>query len=306
MAAVDLPPIVSLVPRRFEDRARCGVARFDWELRRIIPGLISLNTRPFGRALLWLQLRRRPDTIVIAGNETSLLVPNGVRTIVVHHGCAQTHFDRDPEWRDAQASSRCDAQKAMYHRKNRWFVALAEWTAQEFSRHHGVPRARVIPCWVPPIARPARPPAQLPVVMGDWRNFNKGRDQISDLVAALPQFEFRQLRCTYETREAVYSAADVYLCLSLSEGGSYSLSDAEAAGLPIVSTKVGNHLEYGRIVRLNVAERTNTTLVGAALQQALSQPEEESFFDQWSLADWRHAWLSLLTEVARSPIEAAP
>src|SRR5262245_50181701 len=89
-------PLISFVPARFEDGAWSGVPRFDRELRRVFPELISLRVGARSRACLALLAHRRPDTLVITCNEASLLVPESLRTIVVHHGCAQTHFDRDP------------------------------------------------------------------------------------------------------------------------------------------------------------------------------------------------------------------
>src|SRR6478735_5778545 len=75
-----LPRIISLVPQRFEDGGFSGVPRFDWELRRALPEMQSENTKLKTRAWLrWLALRE-PDAIVITGNETSLMVPDALRS----------------------------------------------------------------------------------------------------------------------------------------------------------------------------------------------------------------------------------
>jgi len=93
------PRLISLVPQRFEDGGFTGVPRFDWELRRALPEIESINTKLRSRAWLRWLAWREPDAIVITGNETSLMVPETLRTVVLHHGSAQTHFDRDPGWR---------------------------------------------------------------------------------------------------------------------------------------------------------------------------------------------------------------
>jgi hypothetical protein len=293
-----LPTIVSLVPERFEDGAHSGVPRFDYELRRALPGLVSINTRWRSRAWLQWLAWTDPAAIVITGNETSLLVPEPLRTVVVHHGCAQTHFDRDPTWRGKRERALCAAQKAMYARERRWFVALAQWTAQQFSEHYSVPAARLIPNWVDTPPKPPRPTPARPVVLGDWRNFNKGSDVIPRLQEQLPTFEFRTLKCTYDTRVAAYHQADAYLCLSLSEGGSYSVSDAEASRLGLVTTDVGNHAEYRAGHVLPWAEREDAARVAGALRAAVEQPRAEAFFDAWTFERWQSAWQLLLTEVA--------
>src|SRR5258706_14736471 len=171
-----VPRIISLVPERFEDGSWSGVPRFDWELRRVFRAMVSLNTG--WRSLLRLRwiAARTPDTVVITGNETSLLVPASLRTIVVHHGSAQTHYDRDPSWRDRRSRRWCRAQRDMYRRPNRWFVAPARWTAEQFALHYGVPMASVIPHWVERLetgSGPSRPRSSFPtgrrVVLGDFR-----------------------------------------------------------------------------------------------------------------------------------------
>src|SRR4051812_26564895 len=114
------PRLISLVPQRFEDGGFSGVPRFDWELRRALPAINSVNTKLKTRAWLRWLAWREPDAIVITGNETSLLVPEALRTIVLHHGSAQTHFDRDPAWRGATETRFCRLQREMYQRPNRW------------------------------------------------------------------------------------------------------------------------------------------------------------------------------------------
>ncbi len=292
-----LPRLISLVPQRFEDGGFTGVPRFDWELRRALPDLNSINTKLKSRAWLKLIAWREPDAIVITGNETSLMVPETLRTVVLHHGCAQTHFDRDPGWRGSMEKGFCRAQRAMYSKPNRWYVSAARWTAEQFSHHHGVPLAPVLPSWVESMAR-SKARGGRPVVLGDFRTFNKGSEVVAKLSAARPDLEFRDLKCTYNERKDVYGAADAYLCLSLSEGGSFSVSDAEATTLPLVTTDVGNYLEYSASYLIPWQNRDDVAYVLGQLDRALSSPREPSFFEAWTLDRWRAAWRSTLEEVA--------
>ncbi|HEY3254622.1 MAG TPA: hypothetical protein VGJ91_11765 [Polyangiaceae bacterium] len=299
-----LPRLVSLVPYRFEDGQFSGVPRFDFELRRALPEIesvrISLWTRAWLKWLAW----REPDTIVITGGEDSLLVPSGLRTIAMHHGCAQTHFERDPDWRWGLPKRMCAAQRAQYALPNRWYVALAEWTAREFSRHYGVPQAAVLPSWVEPIEKTPRA-GERPVVLGDWRSINKGSGIVPRMRELAPHLELRQLKCTYQTRAARYAEVDAYLCLSLSEGGGFSVSDAEAARLPLVTTDVGNYLEYASSRIVPWQERDDAPLVLREVEQALATPRGPSFFDDWTFEKWRKAWRDLVTEVASTKERAS-
>lgn len=299
------PLLISLVPQRFEDGAWSGVPRFDREIRNVFPEIVSLCTdlpsRLFLRWLAW----RRPEAVVITGNETSLLVPSRLRTIVVHHGCAQTHFDRDPQWRGLKPKRICRAQREMYRRSNRWFVSAAKWTASQFSAHYAVPLAPVIPHWVEPFERPLHKSRERKVILGDFRDFNKGRDAVERFRAQTAEFEFRPLASTYEMRHEVYADADAYLCLSLSEGGSFALCDAEAAALPLVITDVGNCEEFSEAVVIRYQDRDDFRIVAAALGRALETPRAAPFYSQFTFESWARAWQQLVQEVRSTSYRSA-
>lgn len=285
--------IFSFVAKRFEDGSFSGVARFDHELRKVFPDLISV-TEPPGDLV--------SDDIVITDNHLSLFVPEEIKTIVVHHGCAKTHYDRDPAWRTDQAAAMAERQGRMFGLKNRFFVAPSEWARDQFAAHYnlGPNHAIVIPHWVPLIQRkPIEPLSRRPVVLGDWRDANKGAGVIEALKKRSPELQFRQLQCTYDTRAAAYKDADAYLCLSVSEGGSYSMSDAEAAALQIVTTNVGNHYEYPVFHALPWKRREELDTLVYYLHQAVRIPRAEpSFFGAYSFAKWSDDWKDLLDRVA--------
>ncbi len=300
-----LPNIVARVPRRCDDGAWSGVPRFDFEMRTVFPAMRSLRLSPDPRWVLrCIRALSEPGVVAIVGSEESRLLPSRVRTIVVNHGCAQTHFDRDPQWRGLQQRWCCRAQRLMFRRSNRTFVSLARWTAQQFAGHYQVPEPVVIPSWVAPLARRA-PRRDRAVILGDWRTFNKGKDIIPLLQRRLPGVEFRPLSCTYATRGAAYGDADAYLCLSLSEGGAFSVSDAEAAALPLVTTDVGNYLEYTASHVLPWQSRDDIACVASSVERALSLPRGPVFFEDWTFERWKNAWHELVCRVADAP-PAAP
>lgn len=268
-----------------------GVPRFSRYFKMAFPEAIDATPRDL------LTVRPRPGDVVVADNHLSLLSPPGVKTIVVHHGCAQTHFDRDPSWRGQGSRVLCHQQKEMFNRPHRVFVAPSRWVAGEFARI-APPSYRpvIIPHWVPVIVRPSRPPPEPPeraVVIGDWRNTNKGADVIEAVRRALPRYEFRQLDfppADDAAREAAYQAADAYLCLSMSEGAPYSVADAEAASLPIITTEVGNHCEFHNV--FPIKRRDDPDEIGLALDLALSDRRVSlpGMYDGWTLERWRATW----------------
>jgi glycosyltransferase involved in cell wall biosynthesis len=147
-------------------------------------------------------------------------------------------------------------------------------------------------------------------VLGDFRTVNKGSDVIARLRHAMGEIDFRVLSFTYEQRKAVYANADAYLCLSMSEGGSFSVSDAEATCLPLITTDVGNYLEYSESQVIPWQKRDDTAVVEGALERALSTPRGPSFFESWTFEKWRKAWRTLLEQVAdvkhREPVLGTP
>ena len=98
-----------------------------------------------------------------------------------------------------------------------------------------------------------------------------------------------------------------------SEGGieinherEFSVSDAEATALPLVTTDVGNYLEYDSAVVIPWRERDHLDHVCDAIETALGRPRGPSFFEGWTLDRWRAAWRELITEVADSPPRPPP
>lgn len=301
--------IYSLVQRRAEDvkpgEFETGVTRFDSSLRQVFPEMESITPAMIqARAFVFDR-----DDVVITDNGLSLLVPVEVSTVVTAHGCALTHYERDPHWRNEQTRNMCVQQREMFRRPNRTYVAPSAWVRGEFARHIGLPPdyAEVIVNYVDPIKRPhPLPGARRPVVIGDWRDSNKGAHVWQKVAALLPECDFRP--CSFTTgqeRIAFYQQADLYLCLSLSEGGSYSMCDAEAAGLEIVSTQVGNCAEFGAhpLSLLHVREKPEA--IAQTIRHALAKGSghRRGYFDKHGFEEWATSWRSVVGK-ARSGSEA--
>ena len=267
--------IISYVSKTVEQGGFTGVSRFDFSLRQVFPELKSLTELP---AL-------GSDDTVITDNHLSCEVPPEIKAVVCHHGCARIHFDRDPAWRSERLKNVVELQRKMLELPNRTFVAPSAWVAEQFGNG-----ARVIPHWVEPIE--PLPKYGKPKIIGDWRDNNKGYSTWKKLAAACPEWEFRPLQFTDGSgRRAQYGAASLYLCLSLSEGGSYSVCDAEAAGLPIVSTDTGNCREFDDAEVIRWQDRDDVALVIDAVRRKVEAGRRKpSYYASFTFAAWRAAW----------------
>jgi glycosyltransferase involved in cell wall biosynthesis len=296
--------IVSYVTKRIEDGAWSGVPRFDASLRSVFSEMRSVTVLPRVDVTRLCSNRTEivstlgPDDAVITDNHLSLDVPENIRTVVVHHGCAATHFERDPAWQNDRTAHVVELQKEMFKLPNRTWVAPSSWVADQFSRV--VPdRMReiyVLPHWAPPIE--PLPKSGKPLIIGDWRDNNKGSSIWHDLAARCPNWIFRPISFQDDAgKRRQYGEASLYLCLSLSEGGSYSMCDAEAAELPVVSTDVGNYREFDDAGVIRWQERGNLDLVIDAIERKLTSGRQKpSFYHDYTFEIWKQSWKEIVQQ----------
>ncbi len=276
--------VYSYVGKTFEQGGYSGVCRFDFLLRQVFPfELQSATVLP----------ELKPDDVVITDNHLSLDVPAEIKAIVVHHGCAATHYERDPQWRNESTKALVEGQQRMFDLPNRTFVAPGEWVADQFGDR---PFTTVTPHWVDSI--PPLPKGRKPVIIGDWRDSNKGAYAERALRASCPQWEFRGLSFRGDQgRREQYGSASLYLCLSLSEGGPYSVCDAEAAELPIVTTDVGNYREFEDCEVIRWQDRDNVGIVADAIERKLRVGRElPGFYREYTFEKWAGLWRNLVSQ----------
>lgn len=244
------------------------------------------------------RVRPMPEDLVVADNHLCMALHPKVPVVVVHHGCAQAHFDLDPTWRGSGSRSMCLRQQDMLHKRlNAKYVAPSMWVAEQF-RHvfRDDPKYQpvIIPHWVPLIEPVPSHNGDRPLIIGDWRDHNKGSGRINEIRERLPEFEFKQILFAPgddKAREAVYARADAYLCLSMSEGGPYSVADAEAANLPIISTDTGYVCEF---MNMHIIDRDDTEGIRRGIQRALDDSLRPSFYQWWTRERWHAAWKEVL------------
>ncbi len=275
--------IYSLVAKRIEDGGWTGVCRFDQMLRRVFSELQSITPALLPGAFA-------PDDVVIADNHLSLLVPDSVKTIVVHHGCAEVHYERDPHWRTDSTRAIVEQQRAMFEKPNRKYVAPSQWAADQFWPKLKFICIQVIPHWVDPLPR-AQSMNERPVIIGDWRDWNKGSGIWRELADRCPQWKFRPLSFRNDTeKKEQYKAASLFLSLSLCEGAGYAMADAEAAKLPIVTTDTGLFQELSECAIIPWQKRNDLQLIECAIENRLRTPRVLSFYERYSFGDWAGLW----------------
>jgi len=289
--------IYSLVTKTVEQGGWTGVSRFDLELRAVLPGLISVTRLPGDL---------RDDDVVIADNHLSMIVPAANRKIIVHHGCALTHYQRDRSWRSEATLQMIERQRLMFlncltEASVPVSVSPSAWVQERFSQDAApdlfdLEYSKVIPHWVEQI--PSLPKSGKPKIIGDWRDHNKGADAWKQLAVHHPHWHFQPLDFKdMEGRRHQYGEASLYLCLSLSEGGSYAVCDAEAAELPIVTTNVGNYREFNDCEVIPWMDRDRSDLVAAVIERKLARGRTKpSFYAAYTFERWASAWQEVISD----------
>ena len=86
--------LIHYINSDYKDGDSGGVARFDHELHKVFPDMITVTKE---RKDLKKYIDSQLDTIFITDNGMCLDIPDRFKCIVVHHGCAKTHRERETE-----------------------------------------------------------------------------------------------------------------------------------------------------------------------------------------------------------------
>jgi hypothetical protein len=292
--------VVHYVDATYEDGAFGGVSRFDHELHKALPDLITRSVAE--RGAIHPGDKSWGDTLFITGNDMCLDIPDIYKCIVVHHGCAWIHQHREPNWRGHKY---VEGQNTMKERFGNYYVSPSAFCSKFFEMRGIKSNYRVLHSsdlyTGQEVSRSRR-------VVGDWRNFNKGRNVIPLLKKAAPQWDFVQLQCGTdpESKIKAYYQGSIYLTLSLSEGCSYSQLDALALGLPVLSTDVSlfdGDADPRCGMSFSWQERDNVEYIVELLEEMYRGFKH---FDPmgWmvsrnNFSSWKNRWRGLVDEVAK-------
>jgi len=240
-----------------------GVPRFDNLIKTVFPNRIFIKAQEEKHILLEL-INEYCDKqlLIITDNQFAIDIPAHIALIIIHHGIARTHSERDPLWTGETRDLCVNGQDEMLEKRsphNTIFIAISQFCIDEFTRHYGEKYTRF------PIYHLPTPYDKFgfyvenkcnnskPVIIGDWRDTNKGSHLVAELKIRFPEYEFRQMKTIDTTDmiqhnkqiENIYNSADFYLSFSKSEGNSFSILDAFYYDLCVIGTNVGYLYELG-------------------------------------------------------------
>lgn len=231
-----------------------GVARYDHHIKLAFPDRIFIKQKD--PILLDYCQSYKDNLIVITDNHLACDVPNNIKTYLVHHGVAETHAEREPDWNEYWKNLCCDGQKQMlYYRdpKTTDIISISQFCTDEFDRiYKNIYRkfniTKILHCSELNECRTINKFNDIPNILGNWIGVNKGQHIVEQLKMQCPNYKFNKLKVSIDKngiddfnkrKQDIYLNNDVFLNLSLCEGFSYAALDALLCGLVVISTDVG-------------------------------------------------------------------
>jgi len=295
-----------------------GVARFDLQLSLIFPDRVFFEG-PRQKNKMLKYLSRCINPVVITDNHLSCDIPNNYDVILVHHGCARTHVEREPGWGEPWKSLCTNGQNKMltYREPPKTkIVSISQSCSDDFIKYYGekytkFDRVKILHTSELDEDRYKTSFNQKPVVLGNWSTLNKGRELIPKLKSKLKEYKFNQLnvqpRSDYKEfnkrKQDIYLKSDIFLQISNSEGNSYATLDALICGLIVVASDVG--LFYGDVpddcfVKLEWERNGDVEYVRQRLEYAWEHRDELSknarkwYMENCRFCDWESKFKDII------------
>ena len=299
-----------------------GVPRFDYQLSLVFPNRRFIQEGDILELLNYLY--QNNDAIVLTDNHLSLEIPNDIKTIVVHHGCAKYNYlmnKHDFSWfiKYVQPQS-----KMFYYRskESTIFLSISEFTSKIFQQFYPIPYKRNR---FTKILHPSELNQNIyktefnnkPIILGDWRSITKGEGLIKEIKKNLIKYKFKkldidikkpytneQINLFNKEKQKIYLNSDLFLNLSNSEGYSYAAVDAMICGLPIVTTRVGvffNDVPSNCYVELDLEKLNDFNYLEERIEYAwqnryeLSKNIREYYLDRCNFNKWEKELRNLIT-----------
>lgn len=235
-----------------------GVPRYDSHIHKIFPDRKFFKGPSEKEQMLsYVNSIRDQDPIIITDNHLACDIPNDFKVLLVHHGSAKTHAEREPLWNEYWKNLCCNGQRNMLYIRNpvnTRIISCSQFCTDEFSKHYSeiyntFNNEKILHSSDFDETKYKTHFNSIPIILGNWSDANKGAHMITSLQTMLQNFVFRKLSIHVQNNESLnsfntrkqqmYLEADIYLSMSLSEGNSYAALDALLCGLVVVSTDVG-------------------------------------------------------------------
>lgn len=89
-----------------------GVPRYDYHIKLAFPNRIFFQG-PTEKVKMLDFLSKCQNALIITDNHLSCDMPNKYKILLVHHGIAETHYQREPTWNVYWRKLCCDGQNKM-------------------------------------------------------------------------------------------------------------------------------------------------------------------------------------------------
>ena len=232
-----------------------GVARYDYHISQLFPQYRHFTGPREKNDLLCYLGRHKDSVIVITDNHLACDIPNEYKVLLVHHGVAETHATREPDWNKYWRDLCCNGQKQMlYHRQPETtkIISISQFCTDEFTKYYGdkykeFKNTKILHTSELDESIFKKEWNKNPIIIGNWKDKNKGKFIVEELMKK-DKYRFvpmnvypdkNNINEWNKRKQKAYVDCDVYLQLSLCEGFSYAALDALLCGIPVISSNVG-------------------------------------------------------------------
>ena len=232
-----------------------GVSRYDYTLslvfknRKFFEGPREKNT-------MIKYLNNCENPVILVDNQLACDIPNLYDIFILHHGCAKTTGDRNPDWGEPWRSLCTLGQERMLtyrDPKNTVMISTSISCREDFTKYFGekYTKFKIIDHLNSSELDENRFKKSFnnsPVVLGNWNHVKKGQAVIPELKRRVKNFNFKQLNVMpagnnvkdfNKRKQDIYLSSDIFLQISNSEGNSFATLDALICGMVIVASNVG-------------------------------------------------------------------
>tara|TARA_B100001248_G_C27386794_1_gene460099 strand:- start:1599 stop:2648 length:1050 start_codon:yes stop_codon:yes gene_type:complete len=238
-----------------------GVARYDYHISLLYPNRIWFQGPNQKKEMLEFLEKKYDECkqtkqrlIIITDNHLSLDIPNKYNIILVHHGNALIHKERDQTWTGDTANLCIEGQQKMFNYRDSKTTKIISCSTdcldsfnKQSNEYKNFKKTIILHSSEIKSNIYNKKFNKKPIIIGNWKKYNKGETILPYLKRRLPQYEFINIQ-TSNTNDInehnneisnIYNNADIYLQLSVAEGFSYSCLDGFNHNLLICGTNVG-------------------------------------------------------------------
>jgi len=296
-----------------------GVARYDYQISLAFPDYKHF-TGPQQKNDMLEYLKRCKDPLVITDNHLSCDIPNEYEILLVHHGVAKTHANREPGWGNSGIPALCckGQEQMLYYRdpNKTHIISISQFCTDEFTNYYDTIYTRFKNTKILHSSELDESIHKIkwntiPIVLGNWQNINKGLSVVQ-ILANNSNYTFKPLQVypTYlginewnRRKQQIYLNCDIFLQLSLCEGNSYATLDALLCGIPVVASNVGlfyKDVPEDCFVKIEWERNGDVKYVEERLKYAWENKEEigrkgrEWYMKHCRLTDWLNKMRNLV------------